>query len=209
MDSLETAAADSVTLIRFVLSIRQLDPDSGSQCTHRFALQKAAAVRVSAADENPASPFLVFLERLFITGNVTSPNFPDNYSNNLKKTETIEVESGKILLLVFTHFDVQDCGNITTCPCDFVKIRDGDGITLMDRSCGYSSKNTSSAFYFLPLMIMTRSNHVEIFFGTDDDQTTTGWRLSWRAVTPGLGAFNLNNIFILHIVNNHNFKLLK
>merc|ERR550532_704707 len=31
---------------------------------------------------------------------------------------------------------------------------------------------------------MTRSNRVEIFFGTDDDQTTTGWRLSWRAVTP-------------------------
>ena len=120
------------------------------------------------------------------TGDVTSPNFPDNYSNNLKKTETIEVESGKILLLEFTHFDVQDCGNITNCSCDFVKIRDGDGITLMDRSCGN----------LLPPMITTRSNRVEIFFGTDDDQTTTGWSLSWRAVTPGLGAFNLNNIFI-------------
>ena len=119
--------------------------------------------------------FSFFLERLFITGVVTSPNFPGNYSNNLEKTQTIEVKIGKILLLEFTHFDVLDCGNITTCPCDFVKIRDGDGITLMDRSCGYLP----------PPMIRTRSNRVEIFFGTDDDQTTTGWSLSWRAVTPG------------------------
>ena len=50
MDSLATVAAVSVTLIRFVLPIPQLDPDSGSQCTHRFALQKAAVVRVSAAN---------------------------------------------------------------------------------------------------------------------------------------------------------------
>ena len=97
------------------------------------------------------------------------------------------------MLLEFTHFDVQDCGNITTCPCDFVKIRDGDGITLMDRSCGYSSLEPSH----LPLQIMTRSNRVEIFFSTDDDQTNTGWSLRWRAVTPGLGAFNLNSIFII------------
>ena len=47
-DSLETAAAVGVTLIRFVLLIRQLDPDFGSQCTHHFALQMAAAVRVGA-----------------------------------------------------------------------------------------------------------------------------------------------------------------
>ena len=112
----------------------------------------------------------------------------------MEKTQTIEVKIGKILLLEFTHFDVLDCGNITTCPCDFVKIRDGDGITLMDRSCGYLP----------PPMIRTRSNRVEIFFGTDDDQTTTGWSLSWRAVTPGpgLSVFNLNKKIIVIRISN-------
>ena len=134
-----------------------------------------------------------------------TPNFPGKYPNNLRKTETIEVEIGKILLLEFTYFDVEDCGNITTCPCDFVKIRDGDGITLMDRSCGYSSLEPSH----LPLQIMTRSNRVEIFFSTDDDQTTTGWSLRWRAVTPGLGAFNLNSIFIISSTSFKKFNCLK
>merc|ERR1719350_896022 len=39
-------------------------------------------------------------------GNVTSPNHPDNYPNNLDKTVTLQVESGKILRLEFTHFAV-------------------------------------------------------------------------------------------------------
>merc|ERR1712192_95679 len=121
-------------------------------------------------------------------GNVTSPHYPGNYSNNLEKTETIQVESGKILRLEFTHFDVQDCGDITTCSCDFVKITDGDRTTLMDRSCGDSSQEPSHPSYSLPPIIMTRSNRVEIFFSTDDDFTSTGWSLSWSEVTPATTA---------------------
>ena len=155
--------------------IQELDPESGSQCTHHFALHKAAAVKVSAANEHLFSFFL-------IAGVVKSPNYPGNYSNNLAKTETIEVESGKILRLEFTHFAVQDCGNISTCSCDFVKIRDGDGITLMDRSCGYSSIEPSHRSFFLPPIILTGTNRVEIFFGTDDDYTSTGWSLGWSAI---------------------------
>ena len=98
----------------------------------------------------------------------------------MDKIETIEVENGKILKLEFNHFDVHDCDNITTCPCDFVKIRDGDGITLMDRTCGNFSLKPSH-----PDHLLTRSNRVEIFFSTDDDHTSTGWSLSWTAVTPG------------------------
>ena len=117
------------------------------------------------------------------TGVVTSPNHPDNYPDNLDKTEIIEVESGKILRLEFTSFAVYACG--VTCSCDFVKITDGDGTTLMDNSCGYSSIDPSHSMYFLPPIITTRSNRVEIFFHTDGSGTTTGWSLSWSAVTPG------------------------
>ena len=110
-------------------------------------------------------------------------------------TQTIEGESGKILRLEFTHFDV--CwGNITTCSCDYVKITDGDGTTLMDNSCGYSSYNPSSSLYFQPPTVTTRTNTVEIFFHTDDDGAGEGWSLTWIAVTPGLKDFIQTESFV-------------
>ena len=75
--------------------------------------------------------------------------------------------------LEFTQFDVWSCGN---CTCDHVEIKDGEGKTLMDKSCGNS---------LLPV-IVTNSNTVEIFFRTDAIRARSGWSLSWAAVTPGL-----------------------
>ena len=129
------------------------------------------------------------------TGVLTSPNHPAAYPNNLDKTQTIEVESGKILRLEFTHFAVE---HGSTCQYDFVKITDGDGTTLMDNSCGYSSFDPSSSYYFLPPIITTRSNRVEIFFHTDGIGTKPGWSLSWSVVTPGRKALMLNSIQIFH-----------
>ena len=125
------------------------------------------------------------------TGVVTSPNHPDNYPNNLDKTETIEVESGKILRLEFTNFAVWAC-DITNCQCDYVKITDGDGTTLMDNSCGSSSWAPSSPYYFQPPTITTKTNTVEIFFHTDRSTTRSGW----IAVTPGLKDFIQTASFI-------------
>ena len=127
-----------------------------------------------------------------VTGVVRSPNHPDYYPNNLNKTQLIEVESGKILRLEFTHFDVE---HGSTCQYDFVKITDGDGTTLMDNSCGYSDRDPSDSRYFLPPIITTRSNRVEIFFHTNGNgYTMTRWSLSWSAVTPGDKAAMLNSI---------------
>ena len=145
------------------------------------------------------------------TGIVTSPNYPDNYPNNIDKTQSIEVESGKILRLEFTRFAVHVCDDITTCPCDFIKITDGDGTTLMDNSCGYSSVTPSSSVYFLPPIITTVSNRVEIFFHTDAIGTmtgwaTTGWSLSWSAVTPGENALLLKIVHPFTI--NQNFNII-
>ena len=131
----------------------------------------------------------------FSTGVVTSPNHPGDYPDNLDKTQTLQVETGKILRLEFTRFAVYAC-DITTCPCDYVKITDGDGTTLMDNSCGYSDPSLPA--YFLPPIITTRSNRVEIFFHTDSSGTTTGWSLSWSAVTPGEKDLMLNSIGIIH-----------
>ena len=118
-------------------------------------------------------------------GVVTSPNYPGNYPNNLDKTETIQVMSGKILRLEFTNFAVWVCGDINTCQCDYVKITDGDGTILMDQSCGFSW-NLPLNLTYMPPIITTRSNTVKILFRTDVNSTITGWSLRWTAMTPGL-----------------------
>ena len=99
------------------------------------------------------------------------------------KTETIQVEIGKVLRLQFTRFAVRFCDD---CTCDHVEIKDGDGKTLMDKSCGDSSISSTSSGYFLPPVIVTNTNTVEIFFHTDAKNSKPGWSLSWAAVTPGL-----------------------
>ena len=120
---------------------------------------------------------------LITTGVVTSPNYPAKYPPHIEKTEKIEVEIGKVLRLEFTRFDVSVCDN---CTCDHVEIKDGDGKTLMEKSCGYSSTSPSSSGYFQPPVIVTNTNTVEIFFHTDATGSKSGWRLIWAAVIPGL-----------------------
>ena len=88
--------------------------------------------------------------------------------------------------LEFTRFEVEwgaDCEN------DFVKITDGDGTVLMDKSCGATSKERSHKEYFKPPTITTNSNTVIIFFHMNGSGTQIGWSLTWSAVTPGLKDF--------------------
>ena len=120
-----------------------------------------------------------------IKGEVTSPNHPGHYPHSLDMKEQITVESGKILRLEFTHFAVWTCGNIATCPCDFVTITDGDGTTLMDNSCGYSDIDPSSSRYFQPPIITSFTNTVEIYFHTNDEDARSGWSLVWAAMAAG------------------------
>ena len=106
---------------------------------------------------------------------VTSPNYPDYYPNNLEKTETIHVEQGLILSLQFIAFNVE---YHSTCLYDHLTITDGDGTTLMEKSCGslmwYSNgiviggENIGSS---LPPAIRSRSNTVNLVFSTDGSDT--------------------------------------
>ena len=108
---------------------------------------------------------------LLTTGEVTSPNYPDNYPNNLEKTDMIQVEQGLILSLQFTAFKIESCSN---CDCDHLTITDGDGTILMKKSCGSS----------MPAEIRSRSNIVNVVFHTDRSGTRSGWSLSWRLWSP-------------------------
>lgn len=119
-------------------------------------------------------------------GVITSTNHPADYPNNLEMTQHISVRKGKILRLEFTAFavDVWRC-SVETCSCDFVRVTDGDGTTLMDNSCGYLDRDPSNSYYFQPPIITSKTNKVEIYFHTNDWGTTSGWSLRWTAVAEG------------------------
>ena len=116
---------------------------------------------------------------LLSKGVVTSRYYPGNYDDNLEQTQAIQVEQGQILSLEFTSFDLEYHSN---CTYDHLTIMDGDGKTLMEKSCGTT----------LPADITSTSNIVKLVFSTDSsdarpnpDDTRPGWSVSWTAVTPG------------------------
>ena len=127
-----------------------------------------------------------FLQIHFATGVVTSPNYPGNYPNNLEKTETIQVEEGLIISLQFTAFDIEPD---STCHFDHLTITDGDGTTLMEKSCGNP----------IPAAIRSTSNIVKLVFITDVWGTMTGWSVRWSAVTPGECQQHVWIIFIRYV----------
>ena len=117
-----------------------------------------------------------------------SPNHPGKYPNRLQKTERIEVETGKVLRLEFTFFELQWDA---LCAKDYVKIKDGDGTTLMENSCGWmQGVSDSHSYHFIPPILVSQTNSVEIVFITDSASQYRGWKLSWTAVTPGLFLFD-------------------
>ena len=120
------------------------------------------------------------------TGVLASPNHPGNYPHNLNKTETIRVETGRILRLEFTYFAVYVGGSISTCTSDFVKITDGNGTNLMNKSCGYSNIPQNHAWYFHPPDLTSFTNTVHVSFLTgSSNPSAIGWSLRWTAVTSG------------------------
>ena len=134
---------------------------------------------------------------------LTSPNHPGNYPDNLKKTETIQVKQGLILSLQFTAFDIRHSSLNPNCLSDHLTITDGDGTTLMEKSCGPSSYFDGSVVIggqsigsSLPPAIRSRSNLINLVFttgdwagGLDGLDTRTGWSVSWSAVKGILFCF--------------------
>ena len=109
------------------------------------------------------------------------------------------MEQGLILSLQFTAFDIEaeydydyeegeyDYESIIGCIVHLT-ITDGDGTTLMEKSCGNS----------LPAAIRSTSNVVNLVFSTNGDDTDSGWTVSWSAVTPGeCQQCNLLNLLFL------------
>ena len=77
------------------------------------------------------------------------------------------------LILQFTYFKTESSAS---CVYDHLNITDGDGTTLMGKTCGAS----------LPANVTSVSNVINLVFKTDGSGSKKGWRVSWGAVRAGM-----------------------
>ena len=97
----------------------------------------------------------------------------DRYPNDLNDKQTIQVEKGKAIRILFTDFDVETSGLYH--DMDYIIITEGDGSTLAtihpdDRSFG----RTAFAEEFI-----SKTDTVHVLFHTDSSVRRAGWRLIW------------------------------
>ena len=140
---------------------------------------------IQTSRKSDGNIYRIFHGKLLSTGVVSSPDFPSNYPDSLARTERVEVDQGMILSLEFTAFDIESDSD---CDYDHLTITDGNGATLMEKSCGSAGnlviggEKTNST---LPPNVWSWSNKVNFVFVTDGGGTRPGWSVSWSAVTPG------------------------
>merc|ERR1719394_498614 len=109
------------------------------------------------------------------TGVVMSPNFPENYPDNATMMKTIEVPVNKVIQIHFTDFHIE---NVTSCSYDYLQITDGDEKKVLFKSCGDN----------VPENLTSSTNTVDFFFKSDESETFSGFKLTWRVVPPNVSG---------------------
>merc|ERR1719356_1543616 len=101
------------------------------------------------------------------SGEMTSPNFPNEYPSRLHQRKTIQVAKGKVINIHFTDFEVEHPGQF-----DYVEITDGDGSRL-----GRFSADQNDG----PPDVTSNTETVHVLFHTDEATAKRGWKLEWSA----------------------------
>ncbi|XP_059179030.1 cubilin-like isoform X2 [Physella acuta] len=109
------------------------------------------------------------------SGEITSPNFPQNYPHHRQCEWTITVPRGRQIFLNFTSFHLEPSD---TCNWDFLEIRDGGSANspLKVKLCGYQEA--------VPL-IRSYGNRLYLKFKTDATVTHPGFRLEYGSSASG------------------------
>ena len=127
-------------------------------------------------------------------GNLTSPNYPNSYPNDLNCLWTITATPGDYIYLYFTYFYVQgyyywhgSYGYNSYCPYDYVEIFDLNypSSFIKVRGCGYQS----------PWCVKSRSHVMHIRFVTNSIYSYTGFRAHYavyRNPPAGGNCLSLN-----------------
>jgi len=102
---------------------------------------------------------------------ITSPNYPANYPAGQDKQWRLEAESGSKVSLKFTDFILEE----NRCDFDWVRVEDGDGTELMNKTCGSN----------LPGPVVSNTNVMVVKFHTDWSDHFKGFRAEWEKVKSG------------------------
>merc|ERR1712168_1107750 len=117
-------------------------------------------------------------ESLPTSGEMTSPNFPSNYPNDLHERKTIEVAKGNVINIHFTDYELESPDQV-----DYLEITDGDGTLLGHFGAAHYVDNSEGGrrkgIKISDLTSVTETVHV--LFHTDDSVTRSGWRLEWSS----------------------------
>ena len=104
---------------------------------------------------------------------ITSPGFPQYYPHGINYTWTIQLSIGQLIQFKFLHFDVQSSAHCIW--WDSLRIYDGVSSTspMLGRYCGDS----------LPPSQISSSNHLFIYFYSDNSGSGTGFKLEYNATS--------------------------
>ncbi|XP_066539114.1 cubilin [Hoplias malabaricus] len=111
------------------------------------------------------------------TGVLTSPNYPENYPMSRECTYKIIVEINMQIMLNFTDFQLEGG---SSCPFDYVEIRDGGFETspIIGRYCSDQA----------PPLVISHSNRLWIKFRSDSSVTFKGFSAHWDGTQTGCGG---------------------
>lgn len=107
-----------------------------------------------------------------MSGNFTSPNFPNIYPNNINCHWSITLEAGYRIKLFFPVMDLEGRNSLSDeCDYDSVSVYDGDSQAdaLMGRWCGREQ----------PPSIISKGNQLLVVLSTDRNEAHRGFSASY------------------------------
>ncbi|TRY87530.1 hypothetical protein DNTS_007088 [Danionella cerebrum] len=112
-----------------------------------------------------------------ISGNITSPHYPDIYPNNINCQWTISLAAGYRIKIFFPVMDIEDRNSLTNnCDYDSLAVYDGDSETdaLLGQWCGNEQ----------PPSVTSKGNKLLVVLNTDRNFAFKGFVASYIGVVP-------------------------
>jgi len=103
-------------------------------------------------------------------GSLASPNYPNDYDNNLRCVYVIEVEADRRVELTFGDFSLE---NQNTCRWDALEVDLGDGVKVPMKMCGSEYPAAS---------LVSIGNKMEITLISDGSVTDRGFMADYRVI---------------------------
>ena len=108
------------------------------------------------------------------SGVLTSPNWPEDYSNDIHLIWKIAVPKGNIITIQMTHKELEYAEY-----ADYVRITEGPGTGPTIKR--YHGKSTGWRD-----QVLSTTEAVTVTFITDGSVTKKGWRLEWGECRTGM-----------------------